>query len=100
MANRERKNELKIYLSDDEQYILEQKVKASGMKSKSAFLRRQILYGFVFEIDYSDLREYNAHECHRKRLCRRCKGSQRADEKSVGYTKIHALKTAIHEAVN
>ena len=60
MANRERKNELKIYLSDDEQYILEQKVKASGMKSKSAFLRHQILYGFVYDIDYSELREYNA----------------------------------------
>lgn len=59
MANRERKNELKIYLSDDEQYILEQKVKASGMRSKSAFLRRQILYGFVYDIDYSDLRDYN-----------------------------------------
>ncbi len=28
MANRERKNELKIYLSDKEQYILEQKVKS------------------------------------------------------------------------
>lgn len=60
MANRERKNELKIYLSDDEQYILEQKVKTSGMKSKSAFLRRQILYGFIYDIDYSELREYNA----------------------------------------
>jgi hypothetical protein len=60
MANRERKNELKIYLSNDEQYILEQKVKASGMKRKSAFLRRQILYGFVYDIDYSELREYNA----------------------------------------
>ena len=60
MANRERKNELKIYLSDDEQYILEQKIKISGMKSRSAFLRRQILYGFVYNIDYSELREYNA----------------------------------------
>ena len=60
MANRERKNELKIYLSDDEQYILEQKVKASGMKSKSAFLRRQILYGYVYDIDYSELQEYNS----------------------------------------
>ncbi len=59
MANRERKNELKIYLSDKEQYILEQKVKISGMKSKSPFLRRLILYGFVYDIDYSDLREYN-----------------------------------------
>lgn len=60
MANRERKNELKIYLSDDEQYIPDQKVKASGMKSKSVFLRRQILYGFVYDIDYSELRKYNA----------------------------------------
>ncbi len=60
MANRERKNELKIYLSDDEQYILEQKVKISGMKSKSTFLRHLILYGFVYDIDYSCFREYNA----------------------------------------
>ena len=60
MANRERKNELKLYLSDDEQYILEQKVKISGMKSKSAFLHRLILYGFVYDIDYSYLRDYNA----------------------------------------
>ncbi len=59
MANRERRNELKIYLSDDEQYILEQTVKASGMKSKPTFLRRLILYGFVYDIDYSDLRDYN-----------------------------------------
>lgn len=60
MPNRERKNELKIYLSDKEQYILEQKVKISGMKSKSTFLRHLILYGFVYDIDYSYLRDYNA----------------------------------------
>lgn len=60
MAKRERKNELKIYLNDDEQYILEQKVKISGMKSKSSFLRHLILYGYVYDIDYSDLRDYNA----------------------------------------
>ena len=44
MANRERKNELQIYLSDDEQYILEQKVKASGMRDKSSFLRHLNIY--------------------------------------------------------
>jgi len=59
MAKRERKNELKIFLSDDEQYILEQKVKISGMKSKSSFLRHLILYGFVYDIDYSYLQDYN-----------------------------------------
>ena len=50
---------MKIYPNNKEQYILEQKVKISGMKSKSAFLRRLILYGFVYNIDYSDLRDYN-----------------------------------------
>lgn len=60
MANRIRKNELKIYLSDDEQYILDQKVKISNIRSKSSFIRQLILYGFVYDVDYSDLQEYNA----------------------------------------
>ena len=37
MANRERKNKLKIFLNDDKQYILEQKVKISGMKSNRKY---------------------------------------------------------------
>lgn len=59
MPKRERQNELKIYLSDDEQYILEQKWKASNMKSKSAFIRHLILYGYVYDVNYEHLREYN-----------------------------------------
>ena len=59
MAKRERQNELKIYLSDDEQYILNTKFKASGMKSMSAFLCKLILYGYVYDVDYSYLRNYN-----------------------------------------
>lgn len=61
MAKRERKNELKVYLSDDENYILEQKVKAAKRRDKSSFIRHLILYGFVFDIDYSYLREYNTN---------------------------------------
>ena len=29
------------------------------MKSKSAFLRKLILYGYVYEVDYNYLRNYN-----------------------------------------
>lgn len=29
------------------------------MRSKSFFIRHQILYGYVYDIDYSELREYN-----------------------------------------
>ena len=59
MSNRTRQNELKIFLSDDEKFILEEKHKLSGMRSRSAFIRHLILYGYVYDVDYSDLREYN-----------------------------------------
>ena len=59
MAKRNRTNPVQFYLSDDEQYILNTKFKASGMKSMSAFLRKQILYGNVYDVDYSYLRNYN-----------------------------------------
>ena len=59
MENRERQNRLTLRLSDDELYILEQKCKASNMKDRSSFLRHLILYGYVYDIDYSGLRDYN-----------------------------------------
>ena len=59
MANRERTNSVQFYLNDDEEYILNEKFKLSGMKSNSAFLRQLILYGYVYDVDYSYLRNYN-----------------------------------------
>ena len=59
MANRKRSNRNEIYLTDKEQLIFEEKFKLSGLKNKSAFLRQLILYGFVYDVDYSYLREYN-----------------------------------------
>ena len=59
MPKRKRKIPIQIYLSEDENYILTQKWKISGMKSKSAYIRHLILYGCTYDVDYSDLREYN-----------------------------------------
>ena len=59
MANRTRTNRNELHLNDDEQYILDEKFRLSGMKSKSAFLRKLILYGYVYDVDYSYLRNYN-----------------------------------------
>ena len=59
MANRSRTNPVQFYLDDDEQYILDEKFKRSGMKSKSASLRKLILYGYVYDVDYSCLINYN-----------------------------------------
>ena len=57
-ANRTRKNELKIYLSDNEKNILDRKVELSKRKSVSDYIRTLILFGFVY-VDYSYLRQYN-----------------------------------------
>ncbi len=59
MANRIRKNTIQFYLTDDEKYVLNEKVKLSGMKNTSAFLRKLILYGYVYDVDYGYLRERN-----------------------------------------
>ena len=59
IANRTRTNRNEFHLDDKEQYILDEKFKLSGMKSKSAFIRKLILYGYVYDVDYSFLREYN-----------------------------------------
>ena len=58
--NRSRKYGIVIYLSEDEKYILDEKTKCSNMTSRAAFIRHLILYGYVYDIDYSELREYNA----------------------------------------
>ena len=58
-ANRTRKNELKIYLSDNEKYILDRKVELSKRKSASDYIRTLILFGFVYDVDYSYLKQYN-----------------------------------------
>ena len=59
MNNRKRKHPVQIYLSDDEYTLLSEKTKLSGLKSISAFIRYQIIYGFTYDIDYSELRDYN-----------------------------------------
>lgn len=60
MANRSRTHRNEFHLNDDEQYILDEKFRLSKMKSKSAFLRKLVLYGFVYDVDYSHIREMNA----------------------------------------
>lgn len=57
--NRSRQHKFTLYLSDDEHRILCAKFEISGMRSKSAFLRQLIVAGFVYDVDYSYLREYN-----------------------------------------
>jgi len=59
MANRKRKNKILLYLSDDEKLILEEKTRLANLKSKAAFLRTLIIYGYVYDVNYDGLNKYN-----------------------------------------
>ena len=59
MNNRERKIDLHVYLSEYEDQVLTAKVKLAGKKSKADYLRQMILDGFVYEIDFSEIRRFN-----------------------------------------
>ena len=59
MANRTRTNRIEFCLNEEEQKIFDKKFELSGMKSRAHFLRKLILYGFVYDVDYSYLRNYN-----------------------------------------
>jgi len=59
MDNRTRPYEFKLRLTQSEMKLLEEKWKLSGLPSRNAYLRQLIIYGFVYDIDYSDLRDYN-----------------------------------------
>ena len=59
MKNLTRKVNLHVFLSDKEARILEDKFKASGTNSKSDFIRRLILEGFVLEVDFSEIQRNN-----------------------------------------
>ena len=58
-GKRDRTNELKVFLSDNELYVLENKVQASGMRNKSEYIRHMILYNYTYDINYDGLKEYS-----------------------------------------
>ena len=59
MSGRKRTEQFHVFLSPEEKVILEAKFKASGMHSRSSFIRHMILQGYVYDVDYSALRKSN-----------------------------------------
>lgn len=59
MKNLTHRNSFHIFLNDEENEILDKKFRQSGAKSKSDFIRRLILDGYVLEVDFSEIQRYN-----------------------------------------
>lgn len=60
MANRVRKNELKVYLSDEEQEIINKKIEEAGIKNKSAYVRKMLCDGLIINVDLSIIKNHNS----------------------------------------
>ena len=56
MDNRTRKNQLKIYLTDEEKEIFEKKMKLANCKTMSHFLRKCVLEKEIYVVDLEPFR--------------------------------------------
>ena len=59
MRNEGRTIPIQIYLTPEEKQILDIKYRLSKIKGRGAFIRKMILEGFVYEVDFSELKRYN-----------------------------------------
>ena len=57
MDNRIRKNQLKIYLTDEEKEIFEKKMKLANCKTMSHFLRKCVLEKEIYIVDLEPFRD-------------------------------------------
>lgn len=61
MENRYRHNRISLRFSDDEFFILKEKMRLSGEKSMNSFFRKLLLRGYVYQIDMSEYMTFNTH---------------------------------------
>jgi len=59
MAGRERKNQINLYLSDKEMYILKAKMQEAGTNNMSQYIRQLIIYHEIYLVEFDDIRQMN-----------------------------------------
>ncbi len=57
MDNRKRKNQLKIYLTDEEKEVFEKKMQLANCKTMSHFLRKCVLEKEIYIVDIEPFRD-------------------------------------------
>ena len=55
MQNEGRIIPIQIYLTEEEKQILDIKYRMSKSKSRGAYIRKMIMEGYVYEVDFSEL---------------------------------------------
>jgi len=57
MAERQRKIQVKFFVTEDELTLIQVKMKMLGTENKSAYLRKMAIDGYIIKVDYSAIKE-------------------------------------------
>lgn len=60
MAHRERRKQIKFYVTDEEKDLIESKMQEAGINNMGAYLRKMSIDGQIFILDNMPLKEMNS----------------------------------------
>lgn len=60
MANRIRNNQLKFWVSDDEQELIRRKMEVLKTHNMGAYLRKMAIDGYIIQVDYTEQKKLAA----------------------------------------
>jgi len=60
MAERQRKIQIKFYVTESELDLIQVKMKMLGTENKGAYLRKMAVDGYIINVDYSAIKENTA----------------------------------------
>ena len=87
MAERKRAIQLKLWVTEDEKKLIEEKMKILGTHNFGAYARKMLIDGFIIKVDYSEQRklaaEVNKIGVNINQICKRINSTDRVYAEDV-----------------
>ena len=87
MAERKRAIQLKLWVTEDEKNLIEEKMKILGTRNFGAYARKMLIDGYIIKVDYSEQRklaaEVNKIGVNINQICKRINETGRAFAEDV-----------------
>ena len=91
MAERKRAIQLKLWVTEDEKNLIEEKMKILGTRNFGAYARKMLIDGYIIKVDYSEQRklaaEVNKIGVNINQVCKRINETGRAFAEDVSELK-------------
>ena len=91
MSERKRAIQLKLWVTEDEKNLIEEKMKILGTRNFGAYARKMLIDGYIIKVDYSEQRklaaEVNKIGVNINQICKRINETGRAFAEDVSELK-------------